>query len=198
MSSSEIITVVFSYLIGSVPFGYIYTLIYTGKDIRLYGSGNTGSTNVRRIAGKKISFATQISDMLKGLIPVLIIITIEYDSEIVYSDRLYMAALSTIIGHNFSVFLRFKGGKGVNTTMGASLLISPIPVIIAGLSYLFSRMMLKYVSVSSLVLSISLSLSHFLLFGVNLSMYYLTICSIMIFLTHVNNIKRLIKKSENL
>ena len=146
----EIVFVLVSYLTGSVPFGYLLTKYYTGLNILEMGSGNVGSTNVGRIAGKKIALITQLLDMFKGLLPVAFYLFF-IDNEIGKFDfTIYYLALAAIIGHDFSVFLKFKGGKGVNTTLGASVLLAPFSVFISVIIYFLVKRQFKYVSLGSL------------------------------------------------
>ena len=194
----EIIIILISYLSGSVPFGYIFTKKYTGKNIRELGSGNIGSTNVKRVAGLKASISTQISDMLKGLLPVAIVLILkEYKIFQFNFFLIYLVALATIIGHNFSIFLRFKGGKGVNTTLGASLLLGTLPVFISVAVYYIIKWSTKYVSLGSICLAITLPLVEYFQHNLSHLFFYFTICSMLIIIRHIDNIKRLIKGTEN-
>ncbi len=194
--SYQIAFIFFSYILGSIPFGYLLSKRYAGKNIMEEGSGNIGSTNVKRVAGKKISIITQLLDMFKGLLPIALFY-IFIDKEIPTHDFLvYAMALSAILGHDFSIFLKFKGGKGVNTTLGASILIAPLPVLIAVTVYFFIRWRFKYVSLGSILLAISLPLSEILISGFSPSFYYFLICMTLILLLHHENIKRLLQKKE--
>ena len=122
----QIAFILLSYLLGAIPFAYILTRYYTGKNIMKTGSGNVGSTNVKRVAGKNIAIITQLLDMFKGLLPVAIYLYFIDEKNLGAEFYVYCVALATIIGHDFSIFLKFKGGKGVNTTLGASVLLHPI------------------------------------------------------------------------
>lgn len=193
------------YLWASVPYGYIIAKIFTGKDIRQYGSGNIGSTNVKRIGGKRIALATQLLDMAKGLLPVFLIMYAlplsshdNINDSFISYPRLctYSTAICSIMGHNFSIFLRFKGGKGVNTTLGASLLISPLVVLLAVPVYYITKYLSHYVSLGSICLGLSLPLFEYLIYGSNENFYYFIICSVFIILSHQKNIQRLIRKQE--
>lgn len=195
----SIIFLSLAYVLGSIPFGYILVKSSTGKNIMEMGSGNVGSTNVKRVAGWKISALTQIFDMAKGLIPVAIFLILDkYQSPHSPEYYVYMLALASIIGHNFSVFLKFKGGKGVNTTLGASILISPIAVFASVAIYFLVKWKVKYVSVSSLVLSISLPLIELIFNGLNPTFYYLLICMLLIVFQHRANIGRLFRGEESM
>ena len=102
-----------AYLLGSVPFGYLFTKYATGKNVLELGSMSIGSTNVERVAGKKFSVLTQVCDMLKGLLPVGLAIVLQKNNIIFLEDYfIYLIALAAILGHDFSIFLKLKGGKG--------------------------------------------------------------------------------------
>lgn len=190
--------ILIAYLLGSIPFGYLFTKRATGKNILESGSGNIGSTNVERIAGKNISLLTQLCDMLKGLLPVAAILILQYNS-IISLDKflVYYVAFASIVGHDFSVFLKFKGGKGVNTTLGASILLTPFAVLISVLVYFLVKWRTNYVSLGSICLAISLPLISLLLQNLSLSFYYLLAASLLIIVMHIPNIRRLIQGTEN-
>lgn len=191
----KIAFIVFSYLLGAIPFGYILTRHYTGKNIMTTGSKNIGSTNVRRVAGKKIAIITQLLDMLKGLLPVLFYLYLTKDNPT--SDFfIYFVALASIIGHDFSIFLKLKGGKGVNTTLGASLLLAPFSVLVSVLFYFIVKWRFQYVSLGSLTIAITLPLSEFILHQTSPTFYYLFVCSMLIFFLHRENINRLLQNQE--
>ena len=192
----QYIFILLSYLLGAIPFGYILTRYYTGKNIMEMGSGNVGSTNVGRVAGKRIAIITQLLDMLKGLLPVAVYLFLIDDKIMVSEFYVYCVALATIIGHDFSIFLKFKGGKGVNTTLGASVLIAPFSVFISVAIYFVVKWRLKYVSLGSIILGISLPLSELFIHGLSSTFYYLLVCMILIILQHRTNIYRLLRSEE--
>lgn len=192
----QISILLLSYLLGAIPFGYILTHYSTGKNIMKEGSGNVGSTNVRRVAGKKIAIITQLLDMFKGLLPVAVYFYFIDDKMMVSEYYVYCIALAAIIGHDFSVFLKFKGGKGVNTTLGASLLIAPISVFISVAIYFIVKWQFKYVSLGSIILGLTLPLTEFIIHGLSSTFYYLLVCTILIILLHRTNINRLFHMRE--
>ena len=183
--------ILLSYLLGAIPFGYILTRYHTGKNIMEMGSGNVGSTNVGRVAGKRIAII-----MLKGFLPVAIYLFFIDDKRLGAEFYVYALALATIIGHDFSIFLKFKGGKGVNTTLGSSLLIAPFSVFISVAIYFGVKLRLKYVSLGSIILGISLPLSELFIHGLSSIFYYLLFCMILIIFQHRTNIKRLLHREE--
>jgi glycerol-3-phosphate acyltransferase PlsY len=194
----DILLILTAYIIGSIPFGYIFTRKYTGKSILVLGSGNIGSTNVGRIAGPKISALTQICDMSKGLLPVALVYFLKIENFFHFEEYyICLVALATILGHDFSLFLKFKGGKGVNTTLGASLLLAPYSVFFSVLVYFVIKWRYKIVSLGSICLAISLALSELAIHKVSSLFYYLLICSGLIIIKHIPNIKRLLSRTEN-
>ena len=192
----QIAFVLLSYLLGAIPFGYILTKYYTGKSIMGLGSGNVGSTNVRRVAGRKTAIITQLLDMFKGFLPVAIYLYFIDDIKMESEFYLYFIALATIIGHDFSIFLKFKGGKGINTTLGASVLIVPFSVFISVAIYYVVKWRFKYVSLGSIILGITLPLTEWFIHGLSLSFYYLLVCMLLIILLHRKNINRLWHNQE--
>ena len=190
--------ILISYLIGAIPFGYLLTKYFLNINILEVGSGNIGSTNVKRIAGRKISIYSQLLDMAKGLIVVTFVLILQNYYPVLQRQEflVYLVAIAAILGHNFSIFLNFKGGKGVNTTLGASLLIAPIPVLSAVVFYYLVKWKFKYVSLGSLAIAIVLPLGAFIQFGIGIPFYYFLLCSTMIILRHIPNIKRLLVGKE--
>ncbi len=185
-----------TYLLGSIPVGYLLVKYATGKNILEQGSGNIGSTNVGRVAGKKLSLATQLLDMLKGLLPVALYLLFSGQFNI-HSDKLvYLFALAAILGHNFSIFLRFKGGKGVNTTLGAAVLLAPIAVFTSVAVFFVVKHWFKYVSLGSMVLALTMPLVELIQNGTSNTFYFLLLCFVLILLRHHSNIRRLLSKKE--
>lgn len=193
-STTQIAFVVISYLMGSIPAGYWLTKWSTGKNILEHGSGNIGSTNVKRIAGKRIALFTQLIDMLKGLLPVsLFLLFFANDSSPYW---VYAVALAAIVGHDFSIFLKGKGGKGVNTTLGASVLLAPVAVFGAVALYFIVKRLFKYVSLGSLVLAAALPAIETIMHGFSPTFFYLIVCMLLIVVLHRKNIVRLLRGEE--
>jgi glycerol-3-phosphate acyltransferase PlsY len=193
----EIALIVFSYLLGAIPFGYVFTRKYIGKNIMEIGSGNIGSTNVERIGGKKLGLLTQVCDVLKGLIPVLIVYLLIIKGGYHFIEYyIYLVALASILGHDFSIFLKLKGGKGVNTTLGASLLLAPVEVGISVAIYFLVKWKYKTVSIGSMVLALTLLIFELVSDEIGLLFYYLLICTLLIVFKHIPNIKRILNKTE--
>lgn len=201
-----------SYLIGSIPWGIIISKRFFGFDIRTKGSGNMGSTNVFRILGTKWGISVQVLDILKGVVPVLLAgwlgQGINFPNATGFQDITiikFIAGVFAILGHIFTIFGGFKGGKGINTALGVFIAISPIDLGIAVAVFLISLIMSGYVSLGSILAGLTVPVSLFLrynLFNVDIPGYHFLIyatlfISIMVIYTHRTNIKRLIKRQEN-
>ena len=185
----EIILVLFySYLLGSIPFGLIITKVFLRKDIRKFGSGNIGTTNVLRTGKKSLAIATLIFDILKGYISV--VITLKY-----FNDLVYFSALICFIGHIFPVWLKFKGGKGVATYLGIIFALSFKFGIIFGITWLLISFIFKYSSLSSMIGALIVFVYSIFLNNITLSIF-LFITFIIILYTHRVNIIRLKDSKE--
>lgn len=190
--------IIISFFIGSIPTGYLITKKLLGIDIRTKGSGNIGSTNVKRNAGSKIAIITQIIDILKGIIPVILGIYLAKIIKLPVTTNTYLAiiALAAIIGHDFTPFLSFKGGKGVNTTIGAFFLLAPIPTLTGVAVYFILRLFTSIVSIRSMAIGITIPITCIIM-GLPLSIIISTVmaCILMIF-RHKDNLKRIMHKEE--
>jgi len=153
-----IVTFIISFLFGSIPSGYLVTKKICGIDIRTKGSGNIGSTNVKRIVGTKVAIITQTMDVLKGVIPVVLSICLSKIIELPISTNTYLSiiAIAAILGHDYTPFLKFKGGKGVNTTLGVFIFIAPIPTLTGVAVYFILRTFISIVSVRSIAIGITI------------------------------------------
>lgn len=189
---------VFAFLCGSIPTGYILTKKICGIDIRKQGSGNIGSTNVRRVAGNKISIMTQAGDILKGLVPVAIGIVVFKNIDIPISKEMFLSliAMSAILGHNYTPFLNFNGGKGVNTTLGSFFLIAPIPVLSGCAVYLILKKFTNIVSIRSMILSITIPVVSILMKLPTTVVVFTFLASILLIFRHKDNIIRMINHEE--
>ena len=179
----------FSYLIGSIPFGYILTKIFLKKDIRNIGSGNIGATNVLRTGNKFIGYSTLVLDVLKAVIPVLII---KFNNV----EFVYVSSLCVFIGHVFPVWLKFKGGKGVATYLGIIFCLNFILGIIFIFTWFLIFLLSKYSSLSSLTASFVVPVYYYFFVDIQ-NYYFFIIIFILIFYTHRENIKRLINNTES-
>ena len=183
------IIIIISYLLGSIPFGFLLTKIFLNKDIRKIGSGNIGATNALRTGNKTLGYATLILDILKAIIPVIFV-------KIYYSEYLYISSLCVFLGHVFPIWLKFKGGKGVATYVGILCCMNIYLGISFGIVWLITFVMFKYSSLSSIVGSLSVPIINFLFFNDQI-FYFFIIMFILIFYTHRENIKRLLNRTES-
>ena len=186
MDINLIIVAVYSYLLGSIPFGLILTKIFLKKDIRKIGSGNIGTTNVLRTGKKSLAAGTLVLDLMKGYFS--IIITFTY-----FENLISYSALICFIGHIFPVWLKFKGGKGVATYLGVVLALSYKFFLIFGISWLILSFLFRYASLSSIISSLIVFVCSY--FFINNFSFILFIFFIIILYTHRENIVRL-KNSE--
>lgn len=157
------LAVLAAYLIGSVPFGYLVGRGLKGVDIRTVGSGNIGATNVGRTFGFKYFLLVFALDLAKGFLPTLgfpRLVALQSDGSSPPSLPVFLA-LASILGHNYPVFLKFKGGKGVATSLGALSALDPWASLAATLGFLVSLRINRYVSVSSLVGGLAFVVTHF-------------------------------------
>ena len=188
MNLEIILVLIYSYFLGSIPFGLIITKVFLRKDIRKVGSGNIGTTNVLRTGKKSLAIATLIFDILKGYVSV--IITLKY-----FNDLVYFSALICFIGHIFPVWLKFKGGKGVATYLGIIFALSFKFGIIFGITWLLISFIFKYSSLSSMIGALIVFVYSIFLNNITLSIF-LFITFIIILYTHRENIVRLKDSSE--
>ena len=182
-----IVTVLISYLFGSIPFGYLFTKILLKKDIRNVGSGNIGATNVLRTGNKSLGYLTLVLDIAKAVMPVIYI-------KLNYPDLVYISALCAFLGHLFPIWLKFKGGKGVATFVGILISINIYYAVVFGTIWILTFLISKYSSLSSLFASISIPI--YLLIIDKGNIIFFIIMFVLIFYTHRENIKRLINKEE--
>ena len=178
-----------SYLLGSIPFGFLLTKLFLKQDIRNIGSGNIGATNVLRTGNKLIGFSTLFLDILKAVIP---IVFIKYN----FPNFIFISSLSVFLGHVFPVWLKFKGGKGVATYVGILFCINYVLGFVFIISWFIIFLLSKYSSLSSLLASLIIPIYHFFLIG-DKNHFFFIILFILIFYTHRENIKRLKNNTES-
>ncbi len=133
-------------LMGSIPTGVLVSRLLTGRDVRELGSGNFGAANVARTAGMKVGLLVALIDILKGVIPVVLGRWIGLDH-----PQLALVAVAAVLGHDFSMFLRLRGGKGVATTVGIALALSPLAALLAAVTWIVVILTFGYSSLASLV-----------------------------------------------
>ena len=196
MDIKVIIFLIMAYLIGSIPTGVIIGKKFKGIDIREHGSKNTGATNAYRVLGKQYGIIVLLADAFKGWLPVFIA-----DMAGVEDWQLILVGVLTIVGHTLSPFLKFKGGKGVATSLGVFLFLAPKIVLILVAVFLVVAGTTKYVSLASVsVAGLFPILVLFLqtgdkrdwsLFGFSL------VIGLFVIFKHRSNIERLLKGNEN-
>ena len=183
------IIVSYSYLLGSIPFGLLYSKIAGLGDIRNIGSGNIGATNVLRTGNKQVAAYTLLSDMTKGSIAVLI-------TNKFFSEYTLLSFLIVYLGHIFPIWLKFKGGKGVATFIGGILIVNYVLCLIFLITWGVVAKVFKISSLSAIVGFVVTLLTAFVLYDQNLSllMFFFTVFSIY---THRDNIKRIVSGKES-
>jgi glycerol-3-phosphate acyltransferase PlsY len=180
-----------AYLLGSVPTGYLLYRIKEKKDIRDLGSTNIGATNVLRVSGWKLALPVALSDILKGAIPVYLALRLFPEPWVAYS-----AGFLAVLGHCFPVYIRFKGGKGVATTVGAYAVLAPLPLLCAMAVWVIVVALTRFVSLGSL--SAFFSLPFIILFFNEQIGLVLMGAAIFVLLVHRHraNIGRLLRGTE--
>lgn len=214
-----LISIIFGYIIGSIPTALIIGKFKKGIDIREHGSKNSGATNAGRILGRKYFFIVMIIDAIKCIIGILfsyilfIIIFKKYDISVNdYTLALTCAGTFAMIGHCYPIFAGFRGGKGVATALGYILITSPICALGVIITFTIVSLKSKYISLGSIcgsIFTIIYTWVIYFIFGENYSLLFLglnnsigfciitTIFALTVILKHIPNIKRLINKCEN-
>jgi acyl phosphate:glycerol-3-phosphate acyltransferase len=210
-----------SYLLGSIPFGYLLVRIFRGEDVRQSGSGNIGATNVARTGSKGLAIATLVLDALKGVCAVEFAFWLagtrrfvagdipaslyEASPQIIDSRTIFLmaavAAFCAILGHMFTIWLRFRGGKGVATAAGAFLALAPKCLLISLLMFAIVFALTRYVSLGSIVAAVSFPLAVFWLNPPERSsaatLGIISASSLLIIVRHKDNIRRLMTGTES-
>ena len=181
-----------AYLVGSIPTSIVLAKLFSKDDIRKSGSGNIGATNASRVHGKKFGALTFLGDTLKGFVPIWTG-TLIFDSPLLFA----VIGLAAFLGHLFPVYLKFKGGKGVATAFGIFLCLAPAVILIELLIFVLVVFLWRYVSLASLTASATIPLLM-LAFSCELPVILMgMVMVILIFIKHIDNIKRLISGTEN-
>ena len=202
LMNQNILLYITAYLLSGIPFGFILAKVFADVDVRKEGSGNIGATNVLRVLkekaphlAKKLTIATFALDAIKGAIVVLIAMALGAEASV-----LWFIAVLSVLGHCFSPFLSFEGGKGVATGFGVLLVLIPIPSIIAIFAWLIAGKVLKISSLSSLVGLVVLLISSYIVHpqieGIIVHSP-IWIIAFVIFYKHIPNIIRVINKEES-
>ena len=208
-----------SYLLGSIPFGYLLVKMFRGQDIRASGSGNIGATNVARSGAKVLGIITLFLDALKGFVAVghaahwaethLRHADIKLLHPDLVAHAMAIAALSAVVGHVFPVWLKFKGGKGVATALGVFILLFPKAILVSLVIFILSVAISRYVSLGSILATISLPIAAYFLedsarhlsdprWGIDWGTM-LPVCGVCLLIVakHHENIRRLLAGKEN-
>ena len=194
MLVNNLLLIILFYLVGSLPFALILTKLSGFGDIRNIGSGNVGATNVLRTGNKLLAIIVLSLDILKGLIPYLIIHI--YFNELSLLNKIFLCHFA-VIGHIYPIWLKFKGGKGVATYIGFLFGLNPYIAISFLLIWLVVAYMSKYSSLGSLVgIFVAPTYFIFINFNFNISIFFIYL-SFVIVIKHKENIKRLINKTES-
>ena len=189
MDINLIIVAIYSYLLGSIPFGLVLTKVFLKKDIRTVGSGNIGTTNVLRTGNKFLAITTLTLDLLKGYISV-------YISIFYFESLVFLSALICFIGHIFPIWLKFKGGKGVATYLGVILALSYKFFFIFIITWISLSLLFRFASLSSMISTLIVFLYAYF-YETNNNILILFIFFVMILFTHKENILRLKSSTEN-
>jgi len=194
--------VIIAYLLGAVPFGLIVARLYRIKDIRKVGSGNIGATNVWRMVGAKAAIWVYLLDIGKGVAAIMV--ARQFHPTLISFDLLLViCAVVAVVGNVFPVYLRFKGGKGVNTSLGVMITLLPMATLICMAVFLLVVLILRYISLGSIIavicLFIVIMIEKYLLNMTVASIYlYLSIVlALLVILSHRQNIARLLSGTEN-
>ena len=180
------------YLIGAIPFGLLFTRWFSHIDVRTVGSGNIGATNVLRAAGKKAALLTLLADCLKGLLPVLLVKLFLADDH-----TSLLSGIAALLGHTFPVYLGFKGGKGVATSFGIALALTPLAALASLITWAVAAFLWRYSSLAALTAFALYPLYTFSLYpSQDLRLLSLVLFG-MIYVKHRENVKRLIAGTES-
>ncbi|MFA6076222.1 MAG: glycerol-3-phosphate 1-O-acyltransferase PlsY [Negativicutes bacterium] len=188
----DVLIIAIGYLLGSIPFGLIVGKKFYGIDLREHGSNNTGATNAFRVLGPKAALLVGVPDMLKGLLAV-------YFAQLFSANPLIMvvAGIAAICGHNWSMWMKFKGGRGVATSVGVLLMLAPKVVGVVLIVFIILVGLTRYVSLGSITGGV---LVPFLMWYFNYPLeikIFGIVVAIFIVLRHRANIKRLLSGTEN-
>lgn len=184
----------FGYLLGSIPFGLLYGKM-AGIDVRAQGSGNIGATNVNRLLGKKLGALTLASDMLKALLPMLLVAWIlqgQPDSQ----SWVLLTGTAAFLGHCFPVYLKFRGGKGVATALGLHLFLAPLPTLAGIAIFALTVRLSGFVSLGSISAAAALPLLIWLSRGSTELLLASILVGAIIWIKHYENIARLLRGEE--
>jgi len=193
--------IIIAYLMGAIPTGLVLAKLTGGEDIRRSGSGNIGATNVTRLLGRKLGALTLLGDVLKAVIPMLAAHLFFVQSGTGLSARELDSAVTlcggaAFLGHLFPIYLNFKGGKGVATALGVFIVLEPLAVLISFFLFVAAVYFSGFVSIGSLLVSALLTTWIWLLGGSPYHVFLALFVCVLIWIKHVDNIKRLLAGTE--
>ena len=186
-----LVCLILGYLIGSLNFAIIYSKL-KGDDIRNHGSGNAGATNVLRTYGKLPAAIVFLLDISKGVVSILLVRSV-FDG-MVYDCS---AALGAVLGHNFPVYYKFAGGKGVSTSLAVLLTLHYPTALVAVATFIIVVLISKYVSLSSIMAAVTAMIAAFVFFKIDVFSVFCAIIGVLCIYRHRSNIKRLLNGTEN-
>ena len=198
-----VIVLVGSYLLGSIPFGYLAGWT-AGIDIRKVGSGNIGATNVLRVLGKTYGYPVFVLDFLKGLgaVRIAMAVTMAVRPESTSPEVVgVLAAVSAVIGHSFPIWLKFQGGKGVATSAGALFGLMPLATVIGAAIWILTFLLTRYVSMASVTSAVALPFVIAIMTWLNQTdgkvLFYSSLCiAALVIWRHHSNLSRLVRGTE--
>jgi len=191
MDFKIVLCLILGYLIGSLNFAIIYSKL-KGDDIRNHGSGNAGATNVLRTYGKLPAAIVFLLDISKGVVSILLVRS-------VFDGMIYdcAAALGAVLGHNFPVYYKFAGGKGVSTSLAVLLTLHYPTALVAVATFIIVVLISKYVSLSSIMAAVTAMIAAFVFFRIDVFSIFCAIIGVLCIYRHRSNIKRLLSGTEN-
>ena len=187
-----IILFIISYLVGSIPNALWIGKVFKGLDVRNYGSGNVGATNASRVLGWKLGVLVLLLDVLKGAVFV-------YIAKLINLDDIYLVlvSLAPILGHSYSIYLKFKGGKAVATSLGVFAVLVPKVILVLLVIFLITVFLTQYVSVASITVALLLPIFTFILYNNTIYTIFSLIIGLLVVYKHKSNIINLINGKED-
>ncbi len=198
-----LIIILVSYLVGSFPTSIVVSKVFFKKDIRNYGSGNAGGTNALRIFGWKVGVSVMLFDVGKGVIATLFVSQLFTVQGVPHQVVQLIAGCSAVIGHIWTVFAHFKGGKGVGTAAGMLASLYPVAILVCVIVFAIVVVLTGYVSAGSMSAALTLPIILWIMNGTGWRMVHPVLLwfsiplALLIFFTHRGNIKRLLNGTEN-
>jgi glycerol-3-phosphate acyltransferase PlsY len=200
LTVSNIVFLILSYLLGSIPFSIIAGKLLKSIDVREYGSGNAGATNTFRVLGKKAGILVLLLDVLKGYLAVNLVWYTSYvPFTEIYINLQLTFGIAAVLGHVFPVYVGFRGGKGVATLLGFMLAVFPEAALISIVVFVLTLLFSKYVSLSSIFAGLFFPFGVYYLSEtlVPTMMIFAVFVPILLIATHQRNIERLVRGDEN-